>query len=230
MLDGVPPSLTNHVLHCHAHAVLPAAVDGSTVLAAVRCVSSGKTWINWNALDAGPRENGADLHLTYRQMTVLRLIYEGLSNKEISGRIGVSSSSIKASISNCSRESEYVRAHSWYAGITMLSGSLIAFVAEALLTSGSVVRTGAEATAAAEPGVGSDTEEGEAALAPNSSGVQILCANGGLPRTLVRCRVFTTPEICAGAWERGSPSASLVMPEMATPASIPNDSGWRRKS
>jgi DNA-binding NarL/FixJ family response regulator len=49
LLDGVPPSLTNHVVQSNAHAVLPAAVGGSTLLAAIRCISSGKTWINLNA-------------------------------------------------------------------------------------------------------------------------------------------------------------------------------------
>jgi two-component system, NarL family, nitrate/nitrite response regulator NarL len=98
LLDGVPPSLTKHVVQSNAQAVLPTAADGSTMLAAIRCISSGKTWTNQYALNAEPRENGVDLHLTYRQVTVLRLIYEGLSNKEISARIGVSSSSIKSTI------------------------------------------------------------------------------------------------------------------------------------
>ena len=112
LLDGVPPSLTNHVLHSHAHAVLPAAVDGSTVLAAIRCVSSSRTWINLNPVDAGPRENGTDLHLTYRQMTVLRLIYEGLSTKEISAGLAFPAARSRPASSNCSRESEYARARS----------------------------------------------------------------------------------------------------------------------
>jgi len=98
LMDGVPPSLTRHVVQSNAQVVFPESVDGSTMLAAIRCISSGKTWINSNIVDVEPRENGADLHLTCRQLTVLRLVYEGLSNKEISGRLGVSSSSIKASI------------------------------------------------------------------------------------------------------------------------------------
>ena len=98
LLDGVPPSLTKHVVNSTAQAVLPAAVDGSTMLAAIRCISSGKTWIQLNALNAEPQENGAGLHLTERQITVLRFIYQGLSNKEISARLGVSNSSVKSSI------------------------------------------------------------------------------------------------------------------------------------
>jgi DNA-binding NarL/FixJ family response regulator len=98
LLDGVPPSLTKHVVQSNARAVLPAAVDDSTVLAALRCISSGKTWTNLGTLDPELGENGADLRLTSRQATVLRLIYEGLTTKEISSRIGVSVSSTKGSI------------------------------------------------------------------------------------------------------------------------------------
>jgi DNA-binding NarL/FixJ family response regulator len=177
LLDGVPPSLTNHVLHSHAHAVLPAAVDGSTVLAAIRCVSSGKIWINLNAVDAGPRENGADLHLTYRQMTVLRLIYEGLSNKEISGRIGVSSSSIKASIQQLFKRigvrsrSQLVREALQCFPDLLLPSSLNIFIRPALdqgrsrrNRDGGVVReTG---------GVLSDIAEGDAAFCANSLGIR----------------------------------------------------------
>lgn len=98
LIDGVPPTLTKHVVHSTAQAVLPASVDGSTMLAVIRCISSGKTWIQLNALNAEPQENGAGLHLTDRQVTVLRLIYQGLSNKEISARLEVSNSSVKSSI------------------------------------------------------------------------------------------------------------------------------------
>ena len=98
LIDGIPPALTKHVVHSAAEAVLPAAVDGSTMLAAIRCISSGETWIQLNVLNAEPQENGAGLHLTDRQATVLRLIYQGLSNKEISARLEVSSGSVKSSI------------------------------------------------------------------------------------------------------------------------------------
>jgi two-component system, NarL family, nitrate/nitrite response regulator NarL len=98
LIDGVPPALTKHVVHSAAEAVLPAAVDGSTMLAAIRCISSGETWTQLNVLNAEPQENGAGLHLTDRQVTVLRLIYQGLSNKEISARLEVSNSSVKSSI------------------------------------------------------------------------------------------------------------------------------------
>jgi len=177
LLDGVPPSLTNHVLHSHAHAVLPAAVDGSTVLAAVRCVSSGKTWINSNAQGAGPRENGADLHLTHRQMTVLRLIYEGLSNKEISGRIGVSSSSIKASIQQLFKRigvrsrSQLVREALQYFPDLLLPSSLSIFTRPALGKGPS--RRNRDREAVSETGgVVSDIAEGKAVCSANSSGIR----------------------------------------------------------
>ena len=171
LLDGIPPSLTNHVIQSHAHAVLPAAVDGSTVLAAVRCISSGKTWLSLNAPDAGPRENGANLHLTHRQATVLRLIYEGLSNKEISGRIGVSSSSIKASIQQLFKRigvrsrSQLVREALQCFPDLLLPSSLNLFSRPDLVRSRGNRDGGAG-------GVGSDTEEGEAAFCANSSGVR----------------------------------------------------------
>ena len=177
LLDGVPPSLTNHVLHSHAHAVLPAAVDGSTVLAAVRCVSSGKTWIHSDALDALPRENGADLRLTYRQMTVLRLIYEGLSNKEISGRIGVSSSSIKASIQQLFKRigvrsrSQLVREALQCFPDLLLPSSLNIFTRPALRQGRSRRNRDGGAVRETEVVV-SDIAQGEAAFSVNSAGVK----------------------------------------------------------
>ena len=177
LLDGVPPSLTNHVLHSHAHAVLPAAVDGSTVLAAIRCVSSSKTWINLNPVDAGPRENGTDLHLTYRQMTVLRLIYEGLSTKEISGRIGVSSSSIKASIQQLFKRigvrsrSQLVREALQCFPDLLLPSSLNIFTRPAL-DQGRSRRNRDSGVVRESGGVLSDFAEGEAAFCANSSGTR----------------------------------------------------------
>ena len=173
LLDGVPPSLTNHVIQSNAHAVLPAAVDGSTVLAAIRCISSGKTWINLNTLDAEPRDNGADLHLTYRQMTVLRLIYEGLSNKEISGRIGVSSSSIKATIQQLFKRigvrsrSQLVREALQCFPDLLLPSSLNLFTRPPLSPGRN--RSNREGGAGKEPGgVVSGTDEGEAAFSAHS--------------------------------------------------------------
>jgi two-component system, NarL family, nitrate/nitrite response regulator NarL len=176
LLDGVPPSLTNHVIQSNAHAVLPAAVDGSTVLAAIRCISSGKTWINLNTLDAEPRDNGADLHLTYRQMTVLRLIYEGLSNKEISGRIGVSSSSIKATIQQLFKRigvrsrSQLVREALQCFPDLLLPSSLNLFTRPPLSPGRS--RSNREGAAREAGGVVSGTDEGEAAFSAHSSGVR----------------------------------------------------------
>jgi two-component system nitrate/nitrite response regulator NarL len=177
LLDGVPPSLTNHVIQSNAHAVLPAAVDGSTVLAAIRCISSGKAWINLNTLEAEPRDNGADLHLTYRQMTVLRLIYEGLSNKEISGRIGVSSSSIKASIQQLFKRigvrsrSQLVREALQCFPDLLLPSSLNLFTRPPLSPGGS--RSNRDGGAVREAGGAvSGTDEGEAAFSAHSSGVR----------------------------------------------------------
>lgn len=75
----------------------------ATLLDAIRAVSSGRKWIDpkvapeTSAPPRKPRASIAEL-LTAREQQVLRSVFEGLINKEIAVRIGVSESSVKATL------------------------------------------------------------------------------------------------------------------------------------
>ena len=75
-----------------------------TLAQAIRLVGSGGTWLDSKlvqslASKAGRRDDpGSRKSLTARERQVLEGIFEGLTNKEIAGRIGVSESAIKATL------------------------------------------------------------------------------------------------------------------------------------
>lgn len=75
-----------------------------TLAQAIRLVISGGTWLESKLVQnlasrAGRREDaGARKSLTARERQVLEGIFEGLTNKEIAGQIGVSESAIKATL------------------------------------------------------------------------------------------------------------------------------------
>lgn len=79
--------------------------DSATLLAqAIRDVMAGKVWLNQEQLQtalnsevAVPRETRSR-RFTEREQQVLSYVFEGFANKEIAARIGVSESSVKATL------------------------------------------------------------------------------------------------------------------------------------
>jgi len=76
----------------------------ATLLEAIRTVADGREW-----MDPKLNASGAEIHpdaarpkepLTPREKDVLRSVFEGLTNKEIAYKIGVSQSSVKATLQN----------------------------------------------------------------------------------------------------------------------------------
>jgi len=68
---------------------------------AIREIAGGKVWLDQKVLQstvAGASVNRTRTPLTARERQVLSHIFEGLTNKEIAGRLGTSEGSIKASI------------------------------------------------------------------------------------------------------------------------------------
>jgi DNA-binding NarL/FixJ family response regulator len=72
----------------------------ATLLEAIRTVASGKTWLDPIEIQARaqPGYVSSSDRLTTREQEVLRGVFEGLINKQIAIRIGVSESSVKASL------------------------------------------------------------------------------------------------------------------------------------
>jgi DNA-binding NarL/FixJ family response regulator len=72
---------------------------------AIRKVMSGEAWLDKRQMQilaqaAAPAEQPAQRPLTDREHEVLRGVFEGLGNKEIAAKLGVSESSVKASLQN----------------------------------------------------------------------------------------------------------------------------------
>jgi DNA-binding NarL/FixJ family response regulator len=76
----------------------------STLAKAIRLVASGETWVDQKVIQQmADRFLQGDQHdlpriLTEREDQVLRGVFEGLGNKEIAAKIGVSESSVKATL------------------------------------------------------------------------------------------------------------------------------------
>lgn len=75
----------------------------ATLLEAIRAVASGGEWLDPKLSSPAGRISEAKVQaatgqLTAREQQVLRSVFEGLTNKEIAHRIGVSQSSVKATL------------------------------------------------------------------------------------------------------------------------------------
>ena len=87
---------------------IPKSASAQTILSAFRLVMSGNVYVPPLLLQGAPaaageaapfRGSGGMSRLTERQMEVLKLVCEGLSNKEICRRLGLSDSTVKAHVS-----------------------------------------------------------------------------------------------------------------------------------
>jgi len=75
----------------------------NTLLEAIRTVAQGGTWTDPKIAPQGTaggtgQSNAAAMHLTPREQKVLRCVFEGLTNKEMAYELGVSQSSVKATL------------------------------------------------------------------------------------------------------------------------------------
>jgi len=75
----------------------------TSLLEAIRAIAEGGIWMDPKITVPGTgggaaKSNPSTAHLTPREQKVLRCVFEGLTNKEIAYRLGVSQSSVKASL------------------------------------------------------------------------------------------------------------------------------------
>jgi len=74
-----------------------------TLLEAIRAVAAGDIWMDpkigiQGSEYAGGKSTAKAAHLTQREQRVLRCVFEGLTNKEMAYQLGVSQSSVKATL------------------------------------------------------------------------------------------------------------------------------------
>lgn len=93
-----------------AFGYLPKSASPETILSALRLVLSGNVYVPPLLLHSTPSPVGAGavnlnsqanggFHLTDRQLVILRLLCQGLSNKEICCQLGLSEKTVKAHVS-----------------------------------------------------------------------------------------------------------------------------------
>jgi DNA-binding NarL/FixJ family response regulator len=74
-----------------------------TLLEAIRAVANGGIWMDPKmeppaTTSGGVKSSASRAHLTPREQKVLRCVFEGLTNKEMAYQLGVSQSSVKATL------------------------------------------------------------------------------------------------------------------------------------
>jgi NarL family two-component system response regulator YdfI len=82
----------NH-LKAGARAVLPPSAGAAEIVAAIEAVAAGLIVLHPEALE--PAAVSIDSMLTGREVDVLRMLAEGLANKEIAYRLGISEHTVK---------------------------------------------------------------------------------------------------------------------------------------
>jgi two-component system, NarL family, response regulator DevR len=102
--DSVANGPVHAAMRAGASGYLGKHVSGPVLLAAVRSVASGETVLDREAAAlSGQRADGQGDRLallTYRERAVLRLIGEGLPNREIGERLGLALKTVKNYVSN----------------------------------------------------------------------------------------------------------------------------------
>ena len=98
---GMNPIDTSRAMNMGISGIFLKHSSPAMLLEAIRAVAAGQIWMDPKISQSEPEKPGAKpavRHLTEREQEVLRSVFEGLSNKEIAYKIGVSQSSVKATL------------------------------------------------------------------------------------------------------------------------------------
>ena len=116
---GMTPADTGGVLRSGASGVFLKNCSPIVLAQAIRMVANGSAWVDQRAMQViadgrdacgATRERGA---LTEREQRVLACVCEGLANKEIGMRIGVSEGAVKATLQQLFQKTGVRSAASW---------------------------------------------------------------------------------------------------------------------
>jgi NarL family two-component system response regulator YdfI len=108
LTDDVEKFLAADVLRSGVRAILPRQAKPEEIYAAIQASAAGLVAIHPDALDSllptaaekQPELDFSDQILTAREIEVLRMIAEGLGNKEIASKLGISDHTVKFHISS----------------------------------------------------------------------------------------------------------------------------------
>ena len=101
---GMSDAESVQALNLGVRGIFPKHSSPMVLIQAIRKVMAGETWLDENAIQALVRASkhpeGVDhtKPFTERETQVLQGVFEGLSNKEIGGRLNISESSVKAAL------------------------------------------------------------------------------------------------------------------------------------
>ena len=101
---GVDPAVASELIRSGISGVFRKQDSAQLLAQAIRDVMAGKVWLNQEQLqtalstNAQTPQNNRVRPFTEREQQVLSCVFEGLANKEIAARIGVSESSVKATL------------------------------------------------------------------------------------------------------------------------------------
>ncbi|MEC8039942.1 MAG: response regulator transcription factor [Pseudomonadota bacterium] len=97
------PDVARRALSAGASGFLPKTIAPETLISAVQHLLKGGIYTPQHFLDSAPG-NAADIHLTPREMDVLRGICEGKANKEIARDLDVQEVTVKLHVKTLSRK------------------------------------------------------------------------------------------------------------------------------
>ncbi len=101
---GMSAAESSHALTNGASGIFLKHSSPGNLAQAIRMVASGQMWVDPKIVrmlaEGVPRLEDRSLHslLTMRERQVLQALFEGLTNKEIAGQLGVSESAVKATL------------------------------------------------------------------------------------------------------------------------------------
>lgn len=98
---GVEENRVAELIHTGISGIFMKHNSAALLPRGIRDAMDGKVWFDQELLQealSGSRKANAEPHLTLRERQVLSFVFEGLANKEIAEKIGVSESSVKATL------------------------------------------------------------------------------------------------------------------------------------
>ncbi len=94
--QSIAPELAYQLMHLGVRGILPRTMTPEALIGSLQRIREGGLWFEEPVADA---QSGGTIKLTARETQLVRLISQGLRNKEIAAELGLSENSIKVYVS-----------------------------------------------------------------------------------------------------------------------------------